>query len=66
MGGIHLSATATAAPAGRLAFPRLLAFSAGSIPGYLLIGIMGVYLPRFYAGHLGIGASVTHASCAGS
>jgi len=55
MGGIHLSTTATAAPADRLAFPRLLAFSAGSIPGYLLVGIMGVYLPRFYAGHLGIG-----------
>jgi glycoside/pentoside/hexuronide:cation symporter, GPH family len=44
----------SAAPAGRLPFPRLLAFSAGSIPGYLLLGIMGVYLPRFYAGHLGI------------
>lgn len=46
--------SASAAPAGRLPFPRLLAFSAGSIPAYLLIGIMGVYLPRFYAGHLGI------------
>ena len=45
---------ASGAPAGRLPFPRLLAFSAGSIPGYLLLGIMGVYLPRFYAGHLGI------------
>ena len=46
--------SASAAPAGRLPFPRLLAFSAGSVPGYLLLGIMGVYLPRFYAGHLGI------------
>jgi glycoside/pentoside/hexuronide:cation symporter, GPH family len=44
----------SAAPAGRLPFPRLFAFSAGSIPGYLLLAIMGVYLPRFYAGHLGI------------
>jgi Na+/melibiose symporter-like transporter len=39
---------------GRLPFPRLFAFSAGSIPAYLLLGVMGVYLPRFYAGHLGI------------
>ena len=42
------------APSGRLSFPRLFAFSAGSIPGYLLVGIMGVYLPKFYASHLGI------------
>ncbi len=42
------------ASVGRLSFPRLFAFSAGSIPGYLLLAIMGVYLPRFYAGHLGI------------
>jgi GPH family glycoside/pentoside/hexuronide:cation symporter len=47
--------TTQPASADRLSFPRLLAFSAGSIPGYLLLGIMGVYLPRFYAGHLGIG-----------
>jgi len=46
--------TATAAPAGRLPFSRLLAFSAGSIPAYLLLSIMGVYLPKFYAAHLGI------------
>lgn len=42
------------APSGRLSFPRLFAFSAGSIPAYLLLGIMGVYLPKFYASHLGI------------
>ncbi|HEY0436180.1 MAG TPA: MFS transporter, partial [Phenylobacterium sp.] len=42
------------ARAGRLPFPRLLAFSTGSIPAYLLLGIMGVYLPKFYASHLGI------------
>ena len=36
----------SAAPAGRLPFPRLLAFSAGSIPAYLLISMlkMGVSL----------------------
>jgi Na+/melibiose symporter-like transporter len=37
-----------------LSFPRLFAFSAGSIPAYLLLSIMGVYLPKFYASHLGI------------
>jgi Na+/melibiose symporter-like transporter len=26
----------------------------GSIPAYLLVGIMGVYMPKFYASHLGI------------
>jgi GPH family glycoside/pentoside/hexuronide:cation symporter len=45
---------ASGTPAGRLSFPRLFAFSAGSIPAYLLLGIMGVYLPKFYASHLGI------------
>jgi Na+/melibiose symporter-like transporter len=55
----------TAAAADRLSFPRLLAFSAGSIPGYLLVGIMGVYLPRFYAGHLGIGLLELGATIAG-
>ncbi|HEY8003611.1 MAG TPA: MFS transporter [Phenylobacterium sp.] len=44
----------SARPAGRLPLPRLLAFSAGSIPAYLMLGIMGVYLPKFYAAHLGI------------
>jgi GPH family glycoside/pentoside/hexuronide:cation symporter len=53
------------APVGRLPFPRLFAFSAGSIPGYLLLGIMGVFLPRFYAGHLGIGLLALGAAIAG-
>jgi Na+/melibiose symporter-like transporter len=34
--------------------PRLLAFSSGSIPLYLLLGVMAVYLPKFYASHSGI------------
>ena len=47
--------TATSArPTGRLPFPRLLAFASGAIPAYLMLGIMGVYLPKFYAGHLGV------------
>ncbi|MBI1199405.1 MAG: MFS transporter [Phenylobacterium sp.] len=64
MGDARLT-TATATHADRLSFPRLLAFSSGAIPGYLLIGIMGVYLPRFYAGHLGIGLLELGAAIAG-
>ena len=41
-------------PAGRLPLPRLLAFSAGSIPAYLLISMLSTYLPPFYAGKMGV------------
>lgn len=44
----------SAVSGGRLPFPRLLAFSGGSIAAAMLLGVMGVYLPRFYAAHLGI------------
>jgi glycoside/pentoside/hexuronide:cation symporter, GPH family len=44
----------SAAPRGRLPLPRLLAFSLGSIPAYMLISMTGVYLPPFYAGKMGI------------
>lgn len=52
-----------AAPRGRLPFPRLLAFSTGSIPAYMLVGMLSVYLPPFYAGKMGttltaIGATI--------
>jgi Na+/melibiose symporter-like transporter len=52
-----------AAPRGRLPLPRLLAFSTGSIPAYMLIGMLSVYLPPFYAGKMGttltaIGATI--------
>ena len=46
--------SASTAASGRLPFPRLLSFAAGSIPAYLLLGVMGVYLPKFYASSLGI------------
>lgn len=46
--------TATTASNDRLPLPRLIAFSAGAIPGAMVLGMMGVYLPRFYAAHLGI------------
>jgi glycoside/pentoside/hexuronide:cation symporter, GPH family len=49
---------ASGAPAGRLPFPRLLAFSFGSIPAYLLIGMLGTYLPPFYAGKMGVSLTV--------
>jgi GPH family glycoside/pentoside/hexuronide:cation symporter len=45
---------ASGAPAGRLSFPRLLAFSTGSIPAYLLISMLATYLPPFYAGRMGV------------
>jgi Na+/melibiose symporter-like transporter len=48
-----VTSASTTAP-GRLPFPRLLAFATGSIPAYLLLGIMGVYLPKFYASTLGV------------
>jgi GPH family glycoside/pentoside/hexuronide:cation symporter len=44
----------SAAPRGRLPLPRLLAFSLGSIPAYMLISMTGVYLPPFYAGKMGL------------
>jgi GPH family glycoside/pentoside/hexuronide:cation symporter len=39
---------------GRIPLPRLLAFSLGSIPAYMLISMTGVYLPPFFAGKMGI------------
>lgn len=55
------SSTATAR--GRLSLPRLLAFSTGSIPAYMLATMLSVYLPPFYAGKMGttlatIGATI--------
>jgi Na+/melibiose symporter-like transporter len=49
---------ASGAPAGRLPLPRLLAFSVGSIPAYLLIGMLGTWLPPFYAGKMGVSLTV--------
>jgi GPH family glycoside/pentoside/hexuronide:cation symporter len=44
----------SAADSGRLSLPRLLAFSLGSIPAYMLISMLSTYLPPFYAGKMGI------------
>lgn len=46
--------SASLARGGRLSTPRLLAFSLGSIPAYLLISMLSTYLPPFYAGKMGI------------
>ncbi len=46
--------SASAARGGRLSTPRLLAFSLGSIPAYLLVSMLSTYLPPFYAGRMGI------------
>ena len=35
----------SAAPRGRLPLPRLLAFSLGSIPAWMMISMLSVYLP---------------------
>lgn len=46
----------------RLPLGRLLPFSTGSIPAYLLIAMTGVYLPAFYAGKLGVSLTVVGAT----
>ncbi|HEX5379528.1 MAG TPA: MFS transporter [Phenylobacterium sp.] len=40
--------------ADRLSTPVIFAFASAGIPGAMLMLILGTYLPRFYAGHLGI------------
>jgi Na+/melibiose symporter-like transporter len=50
------------AAAGRLPLPRVLAFSLGSIPAYLIIAMTGVYLPAFYAGKMGVALTVVGAT----
>lgn len=40
--------------AGRLSTPVISAFASAGIPGAMLLLMLGTYLPRFYAGHLGI------------
>jgi GPH family glycoside/pentoside/hexuronide:cation symporter len=42
----------------RLPLPRVFAFAAGSIPVAMLMLITSTYLPRFYAGKVGIGLGV--------
>ena len=44
----------TTAPGGRLPTPVILAFASGALPVAALALAMGVYLPRFYAGHIGL------------
>ncbi len=50
--------TAPAARSGRMPLPRLLAFSVGSIPAYMLISMLSTYLPPFYAGKMGVTLTV--------
>jgi Na+/melibiose symporter-like transporter len=54
--------TAAAPRAGRLPLPRVLAFSCGSIPAYLVVAMTGVYLPAFYAGKMGVSLTVVGAT----
>ena len=50
--------TVPTAKNGRMPFPRLLAFSVGSIPAYLLISMLATYLPPFYAVKMGVTLTV--------
>ncbi|HSV03473.1 MAG TPA: MFS transporter [Phenylobacterium sp.] len=49
-----MTATSAASGGRSLPFPRLLAFSTGSTPVYIMAILVGVYLPKFYAGHIGL------------
>lgn len=44
----------TAAKGGRLPTPVILSFASAALPVAALALAMGVYLPRFYAGHIGL------------
>lgn len=50
------------ATGGRLALHTILAFACLSIPATPLVLIMGVYMPRFYAGHLGVSLAAVGAA----
>jgi GPH family glycoside/pentoside/hexuronide:cation symporter len=49
-----VNSRAAAQAAGRLSTPVVFAFASAGIPGAMLALILGTYLPRFYAGHMGI------------
>jgi Na+/melibiose symporter-like transporter len=50
--------TVPTATSGRMPLPRLLAFSIGSIPAYLLVSMLATYLPPFYATKMGVTLTV--------
>jgi glycoside/pentoside/hexuronide:cation symporter, GPH family len=52
----------SSAKAGRLPLPRLIGFSFGSIPAYMLLAMAGVYIPPFYAGRMGVSLTVLGAT----
>jgi glycoside/pentoside/hexuronide:cation symporter, GPH family len=49
-----LSSVAHATPSSRLPFPRLLAFALPGLPIGALAVALSVYLPRYYASHIGL------------
>ncbi len=49
-----MASTTAPTAAGRLSTPVIFAFASAGIPGAMLALILGTYLPRFYAGHIGI------------
>ncbi|QUD89748.1 MFS transporter [Phenylobacterium montanum] len=42
------------APSARLPFHRIISFSCLAVPATPILLLIGVYLPRFYAGHVGV------------
>lgn len=49
-----MASTTAHSAANRLSTPVIFAFASAGIPGAMLALILGTYLPRFYAGHIGI------------
>lgn len=57
-----MSSSSTAAPGARVPLHIVLAFACLSIPASPLILILGVYMPRFYAGHMGVSLAAVGAA----
>jgi GPH family glycoside/pentoside/hexuronide:cation symporter len=51
-----------AAPSARLPFFRIISFSCLAVPATPILLLIGVYLPRFYAGHVGVTLGVVGAA----
>ena len=57
-----MTSTPPAAPSARLSLHTILAFACLSIPATPIVLIMSVYMPRFYAGHIGVGLAAIGAA----
>ena len=57
-----MTSPSTPAPGARVPLRIILAFACLSIPATPLVLIMGVYMPRFYAGHIGVSLAAVGAA----